>query len=67
MRSRPVFIRSLAVAVRPRSRVHHHQPDTIGIVEARDGHPLKDGHVRVAWNAIRFRMFLGGGANAGPR
>jgi uncharacterized membrane protein YqiK len=45
--------------------------DTIGIVEARDGHPLKDGHVlarRVECNSFQdARAFLEGGGERGPR
>jgi len=45
--------------------------DTIGIVEARDGHPLKDGHVlarRVDCNSFQdARAFLQGGGERGPQ
>ena len=45
--------------------------DTIGIVEARDGHPLKDGHVlarRVDCNSFQdARAFLEGGGERGPQ
>jgi uncharacterized membrane protein YqiK len=45
--------------------------DTIGIVEARDGHPLTDGHVlarRVECNSFQdARAFLEGGGERGPQ
>ena len=45
--------------------------DTIGIVEARDGHPLTDGHVlarRVECNSFQdARAFLQGGGERGPQ
>ena len=45
--------------------------DTIGIVEARDGHPLTDGHVlarRVNCNSFQdARAFLEGGGERGPQ
>src|SRR4029077_10053606 len=45
--------------------------DTIGIVEARDGHPLKDGHVlarRVECNSFQDgRAFLQNGGERGPQ
>ena len=45
--------------------------DTIGIVEARDGHPLTDGHVlarRVECNSFQdARAFLLGGGERGPQ
>ena len=45
--------------------------DTIGVVEARDGHPLKDGHVlarRVDCNSFQdARAFLEGGGERGPQ
>ena len=45
--------------------------DTIGIVEARDGHPLKDGRVlarRVNCNSFQdARAFLEGGGERGPQ
>src|SRR5262245_1286787 len=45
--------------------------DTIGIVEARDGHPLKDGRVlarRVTCNTFQdARAFLEGGGERGPQ
>ena len=45
--------------------------DTVGIVEARDGHPLKDGRVlarRVECNSFQdARLFLQGGGERGPQ
>jgi uncharacterized membrane protein YqiK len=45
--------------------------DTVGIVEARDGHPLKDGRVlarRVECNSFQdARQFLQGGGERGPQ
>lgn len=45
--------------------------DTIGVVEARDGHPLKDGHVlarRVDCNSFQdARAFLQNGGERGPQ
>ena len=45
--------------------------DTVGIVDARDGHPLKDGHVlarRVNCNSFQdARAFLEGGGERGPQ
>ena len=45
--------------------------DTVGIVEARDGHPLQDGHVlarRVGCNSFQdARGFLQGGGERGPQ
>ena len=73
MRSRRAFI-SVSGRGSTSSRCRSSSPSVrtpIGIVEARDGHPLKDGHVlarRVECNSFQdARAFLEGGGERGPQ